>query len=310
MPTLILKRPTDATPLAPTLDADYEACRRLNAHHGKTYYFSTLFFPPELRRAVHALYGFVRYPDEIVDNPPPGSDPARALADYRDATCRALDTGDANLPVLRAFADMARHAQMPSEYPLAFLDAMQMDLKQTRYATFADLQTYTYGSASVVGLMMCAVMGVRDPEALRRAHDLGLAMQLTNFWRDIGEDFHARGRIYLPQEDMERFGCTEAMLAAGEVSAPFVALMRFQIERARALYASSDAGIALLPAEGRLPITLARVLYARILDKIEANGYDVFRRRARTSGLEKAAVLVQQWAKQGKSAARNARRAL
>ena len=184
------------------LDAAYALCRRLNAHHGKTYYFSTLFFPPAVRRSVHALYGFVRYPDEIVDNPPPGSDPAQALADYREATLDALKTGSSDLPVLHAFADMARRHRLPPEYPLAFLDAMAMDLTRTRYETFADLQTYTYGSASVVGLMMCCVVGVSDAGALRRAHDLGLAMQLTNFWRDIGEDWATRGRIYLPQEDL------------------------------------------------------------------------------------------------------------
>jgi phytoene synthase len=274
------------------LDAAYALCRRINAHHGKTYYFSTLFFPPAVRRSVHALYGFVRYPDEIVDNPRPGQDPAQGLAEYREATLDALKTGQSDMPVLHAFADMARRHRMPPEYPLAFLDAMAMDLTRARYETFEDLTEYTYGSASVVGLMMCCVVGVSDEAALRHAHDLGLAMQLTNFWRDIGEDWATRGRIYLPQEDLARFGYTEAMLAQGRVNDEFVALMRFQIARARAFYECADAGIPAIPAECRLPVRLARVLYARILDKIEANGYDVFRRRARTSGLEKAAALA------------------
>jgi phytoene synthase len=274
------------------LDAAYEECRRLNAHHGKTYYFSTLFFPPAVRRSVHGLYGFVRFPDEIVDNPPPGSDPACALADYREATRRALDTGTSDLPVLRAFADVARRYQISPEYPLAFLDAMAMDLTRTRYETFEDLQAYTYGSASVVGLMMCCLLGVSDEGALRRAHDLGLAMQLTNFWRDIGEDWSTRGRIYLPQEDMSRFGYTEAMLAAGVINDEFIALMRFEIARAREYYASADLGIAAIPADCRLPVKLARLLYAKILDKIEENGYDVFGRRARTTGLEKVGTVL------------------
>lgn len=280
------------TPCLPsrTLQADYEACRRLNAHHGKTYYFSTLFFPSRLRRFVHALYGFVRFADEIVDNPPPGSDPTHALTRYRDDTLRALNTGDSDLPILRAFADMARQVGMSPEYPLAFLDAMAMDLAQIRYATYNDLRAYTYGSASVVGLMMCCLFGVTGEDTLARAHDLGLAMQLTNFWRDIGEDYRQRGRIYLPQEDMAHFGYTEAMLARGEVNVPFQSLMRFEIARTRALYASADIGISQLPAEAQKPVRLARVLYARILDKIEAQGYDVFRRRARTSAWEKAAA--------------------
>jgi len=276
------------------LEAAYAACKRLNAQHGKTYYFSTLFFPPSIRRSVHALYGFVRWPDEIVDNPTPRSDPRAMLAEYRAQTLTALTEGTSDLPVLLAFADMARRHNLPPEYPLAFLDAMAMDLTRARYATFDDLCTYTYGSASVVGLMMCHIVGISDPVALRHAHDLGLAMQLTNFWRDIGEDFRMRGRIYLPAEDMARFGYTESMLAAGCVNDQFRALMRFEITRARALYASSDLGIRYITPNCQLPVKLARILYARILDKIEENNYDVFGRRARTTALEKAAEVVRQ----------------
>ncbi len=276
------------------LDAAYAASKQLNASHGKTYYFSTLFFPPQVRRSVHALYGFVRYPDEIVDNPPPGSNPAALLAQYREATLDAMRTGCSDLPVLYAFADMAQRHSLPPDYPMAFLDAMAMDLTRTRYETFDDLKTYTYGSASVVGLMMCHVVGISDPCALAPAHDLGLAMQLTNFWRDIGEDWSTRGRIYLPLEDMERFGYTKSMLAESIVNDQFVELMRFEIARARDFYGAADLGISYITPECQLPVKLARVLYSRILDKIEANDYDVFRHRARTSGLEKTAELVRQ----------------
>ena len=278
----------------PDLDAAYAASKALNAHHGKTYYFSTLFFPPEVRRSVHALYGFVRYPDEIVDNPPPGSNPAAALQQYRADTLDAMRAGCSDLPVLHAFADMAQRHRLPPEYPMAFLDAMAMDLTRTRYETFDDLKTYTYGSASVVGLMMCHVVGISDPCALAPAHDLGLAMQLTNFWRDIGEDWATRGRIYLPLEDMERFGYTEDMLAQGIVNDQFIEMMRFEIARARDFYAASDLGIPYITPECQLPVRLARVLYSRILDKIEANSYDVFRRRARTTSLEKTTEFVKQ----------------
>ena len=282
----------------PTADADldsaYAASKALNAHHGKTYYFSTLFFPPEVRRSVHALYGFVRYPDEIVDNPASGSDPAALLSQYREATLDAMRTGCSDLPVLHAFADMAERHALPPEYPMAFLDAMTMDLTRTRYETFDDLKTYTYGSASVVGLMMCHVVGISDPAALAPAHDLGLAMQLTNFWRDIGEDWATRGRIYLPLEDMERFGYTEAMLAQNIVNDQFIELLRFEIARARAFYAASDLGIPAITPSCQMPVRLARVLYSRILDKIEANHYDVFTRRARTTKLEKTAEFVKQ----------------
>lgn len=277
-----------------TLAADYEACRRLNAQHGKTYYFSTLFFPALLRRQVHALYGFVRYPDELVDNPLPGVDPATALAHYRADTLCALQTGQSDLPVLRAFADMAHQVGMTPDYPLAFLDAMQMDLTRTRYQTFDDLLQYTYGSASVVGLMMCCLFGVSEEDTLRHAYDLGLAMQLTNFWRDIGEDYRLRGRIYLPQDDMDTFGYTQTMLAEGVVNSQFRALMAFEIARARDCYHSADQGIAQLPAAAQRPVRLARVLYSRILDKIEDADYDVFSRRVRTSALEKVAEVARQ----------------
>ena len=276
------------------LDAAYAECKRLNAQHGKTYYFSTLFFPPEVRRSVHALYGFVRYPDELVDNPKPGSDPAQELTEYRAATLQALTTGESDIPVLRAFADMARRHCLTPDLPLAFLDAMVMDLTRARYQTFDDLKTYTYGSASVVGLMMCQVVGISDPCALQPAHDLGLAMQLTNFWRDIGEDYRQRGRIYLPLDEMAHFGYTESMLAQGEINDQFIALMRFQIARARDYYCRADLGISYITPNCQLPVRLARVLYAKILDKIEQNGYDVFSRRAKTTAAEKAAELFRQ----------------
>lgn len=272
----------------------YAECRRLHAKHGKTYYFSTQMFPPALRQSVHALYGFVRYPDELVDNPRPGSNPEAELNKYRGETLRALTTGDSDILVLKAFADTARRVNMPTHLPMAFLDAMCMDLTQTRYPTFQDLTNYTYGSASVVGLMMCALFGVTDAGILQRAHDLGLAMQLTNFWRDIGEDWRERGRIYLPLEDMGRFNYSEAMLQNGTVNDAFRALMQFQIARTQEYYASADLGIPALPADAQLPVRLARVLYSRILTKIEDNNYDVFTRRARTSKTEKLGVLARE----------------
>jgi len=274
------------------LDRAFETCRKINAHHGKTYYFSTLFFPPPVRRSVHALYGFVRYPDEIVDNPPDGSNPGKELAEYRYQTVQALKHGDSDIPVLKAFSHVAREYEIPADYPLAFLDAMAMDLSRCSYDTFEDLQEYTYGSASAVGLMMCHIMGLSDWSSLDQARELGLAMQLTNFLRDIGEDWHDRRRIYIPQEDMAKFGYTEQMLCNGIINDAFCALMKFEIERARKIYVSADTGIASITPNCQFPVRLARTLYARILDKIEDNQYDVFGQRARTSALEKAATVV------------------
>lgn len=276
------------------LSLAYAECRELTRRHGKTYYFSTQFFPRHLRKSVYALYGFVRYPDELVDNPSPGSNPTDLLNDYRKATLHSLHVDCECLPVLKAFADAARCHHIPEEYAMAFLDAMELDLTRSRYETFEDLLTYTYGSASVVGLMMCCIIGAPRPVSFQAAHDLGLAMQLTNFLRDIGEDWRERQRIYIPLDEMKTFGYTEADLAAGIVNENFKALMRFQIERARSFYASADTGIKMIPANSQLPVKLARILYSRILNRIEENDYDVFRVRASTSTVEKATVAMSQ----------------
>ncbi|MDW8291454.1 MAG: phytoene/squalene synthase family protein, partial [Armatimonadota bacterium] len=160
-----------------------------------------------------------------------------------------------DLPPLRAFADVTRRYKIPLRYPLEFLDAMRMDLERTRYATFEDLQTYTWGSASVVGVMMCYILGATAPEALRHATTMGLAMQMTNFLRDVGEDWQ-RGRVYLPQQELAQFGISEAQIAQGVVDERWRAFMRFQIARCRALYREAEQGIPLLPRKAQYPVLL------------------------------------------------------
>ena len=280
----------------PGLAAAYEHCRRVNRHYGKTYYFSTCLFPAPLRPAVHALYAWVRYPDEWLDNPGGLSPEAQRnkLAEWRDATADALKTGDSPHPVLFAFADAARRHEVPFAHMRDFLAAMEMDLTVSSYETFEDLQRYTWGSASVVGLMMCRLIGATDAAAAPYAADLGLAMQLTNFLRDVGEDWRDRGRIYLPLEDLRRFGVTEADLAENRLSDNFCALVRFEAERTRAIYARADAGFDHIPVGARLPVRMARILYARILDKIEQNRCDVLSRRARVPTWEKLALLARE----------------
>ena len=280
--------------VAPGLVAAYEHCRRVNAHYGKTYYFSSGFFPAKVRPAVHALYAWVRYPDEWVDNPNGLTVPEQAdkLRQWRDATADAIKTGSSEHPVLAAWADSARRYEVPVRYMRDFLDAMEMDLTVSRYQTFDDLQKYTYGSASVVGLMMCHVVGCNDPASVSHATALGLGMQLTNFLRDAGEDFVGRGRIYLPLEDMERFGVTEDDIRRGVVTENIIALLCFEIARAREIYEHADAGVKYLPQYAQLPVRLARVLYSRILDKIEQNRYNVFTKRASVPTWEKMLTLA------------------
>lgn len=276
------------------LASDHAECRRLHRKFGSTYYFATRLFNRQTRRRVHALYGFVRVPDEWVDNPNQISikDSRKQLQDYRSQLLRGLDGVCPDHPVLRAFCDVIHDTGMPLEEPLVFLDAMEQDLDVARYATYADLRQYMRGSAAAVGVMMCWVMGASTkPEVLEGAEALGEAMQLTNFLRDVGEDAD-RGRIYLPKEDMDQFGVNEGDILSKRSSPALTELLRFQIERARQLYAKADRSIPMLPPTAQKPVRLARVLYSRILDRIEANQFDVLTRRARTSRTEKLAVAI------------------
>jgi len=277
------------------LPGDIEECRRLHKLHGTTYYYATQRFKPEIRRQVHALYGFVRVPDEWVDNPGDMSvqERQRKLVQYRSEMMRGYDGICPTHPVLRAFVDVMHESAIPIEEPLIFLEAMEMDLTVRRYETYEALQRYMRGSASAVGVMMCHVLGSgQNQTALEAAMKLGEAMQLTNFLRDVGEDLD-RDRIYLPLEDLDRFRVTEDEVMNGIISDRFVSLMKFEIDRARRLYAESEPGILLLPKEARKAVKLGLVLYSRILDRIERRNYDVFGGRARTSTTEKAVVAAQ-----------------
>ncbi len=281
-------------------EADYAYCRAVMRQHGASYYFATLFFPTELRKAVFSLYAFVRYPDQWVDCPSPEMTPDRIrqrLDAYEREWLRAACGQPVEHPVLRAFAHTVRQYRIPVKLTADFLDAMRMDLTQCRYPTFEALQQYTWGSASVVGVMMCYLFRQTAPQTLSYASQMGLAMQLTNFLRDVGEDY-GRGRIYLPQDEMARFGVCEAHFAQGRVDDCWRAFMRFQIARCRELYATAEQGISLLPRQVQFPVLLGSRLYGEILSKIEQNNYDVFRHRAHTTHLEKvrlASRLYWQW---------------
>jgi 15-cis-phytoene synthase len=288
---IAIKEPksTDAFSGAFATPADYAICRRLHRKYGATYYFASRRFRPETRRRTHALYGFVRVPDEWVDNPGDTTVGERVnqLQDWRREFLRGLDGVVPSHPALRAFCDVVHETGMPIEEPLVFLDAMEQDLSVGRYETYKDLRDYMRGSAAAVGMMMCYVLGAPvTPKVEKGACALGEAMQLTNFLRDVGEDAR-RGRIYLPLEDLASFAVPPTDVLDGVITPEFKNLMRFQIARARALYAEADRAIPLLPADTRKAVLLARILYSKILDKIEQNGFDVFTKRARTNKLEK-----------------------
>jgi phytoene synthase len=273
-----------------TLEQSYERCRQLNRRYGTTYYWSTKALPRVKRHHVHALYGFCRYADDIVDDL--GSDApldvrAKALADFGDQFFDDLDAGDSGDEVLKAVVHTVRSFRIDPDCFRRFLRSMTMDLSIATYETWDDLLVYMDGSAAVIGEMMLPILEPRSPAARPHAQDLGNAFQLTNFLRDVGEDLD-RGRVYIPQEDLRRFGADPW---ARRSTPEWVAVMAFEIERCRSLYRSADVGIELLPASSAKGIRAARILYAGILDRIEAAGCDVFSQRVRVPLWRKATTV-------------------
>jgi phytoene synthase len=260
------------------LDECYRQCREITREHSKTFYLSSLFLAPEKRRAIWAVYAFCRTADDIVDRIAPAHERLAAV-DAWEAQLLAAYDGRSSDPIFVALADAATRYGIPVQPALDLLRGARMDITVRRYATYADLRQYCYLVASTVGVMVMPILGTLSDEALEYGVALGRAMQMTNILRDIGEDA-LMGRIYLPQEDMQRFGYSEAKLLEGVIDEGFVELMHFQIERVRGMYIEAEPGIALLSAESRYTVRLALHLYRRILAAIEFNHYDVFSRRA------------------------------
>lgn len=278
----------------PELRASYERCRRLNAGHGKTYYLATRLLPAASRPHVHALYGFARYADEIVDDLGCTLSPrerADRLQTWGDRFLADVRRGSSTDPIGRAVVDTVRRFDLPVEHFEAFLGSMTMDLTVTEYATYQDLVAYVYGSASVIGLLMLPVLGGTSPAARQPAEDLGTAFQLANFVRDVGEDLD-RGRVYLPLADLERFGLARADLEHRVVDDRVRDLLRFEIARVRRLEAAARPGITLLDPSAQPCIEAARVLYCGIVDAVEDIDFQVFTRRARVPLTRRLAVAV------------------
>lgn len=281
----------------PAMRASYERCRELNAQHGKTYYLATLLLPPAKRPYVHALYGFARYADEIVDDLASTlSEPEKAewLGSWGQRFFDDLRRGHSDDPVCRAVVDTVQRWDIPVEHFEAFLHSMTMDLTVTEYATYDDLYTYVYGSAAVIGLQMVPILEPSQPEAYARAKDLGVAFQLANFVRDVGEDLE-RGRVYLPLEDLARFGVSRADLEKRVVTPEIRAALEFQIARVRELEKASREGVAMLHPSSQPCIEAARVLYCGIVDAVEDIDYQVFDRRATVSTARRLQVAVPAW---------------
>ena len=272
-----------------TLEASYAECRRLNRKHGTTYYWSTQLLPLVKRHHVHALYGFTRCADDIVDDL--GStatvdERRRALTEYGERFFADLERGDSDHLVLKAVVHTVRAFRIDPDCFHRFLRSMAMDLDTVTYETFDDLLVYTDGSAAVIGEMMLPILEPTSPAAKPHARDLGIAFQLANFWRDVNEDLD-RGRVYIPQEDLRKFGADPWLR---RVTPEWCDVMAFEIARARRYCESGDIGIGMLPPSSAACIRGASALYCGILGQIEAAGYDVFSQRVRVPTWKKLAV--------------------
>jgi phytoene synthase len=274
------------------LNAAYERCRDLHRQHGRTYYLATRLLPAWKRRHVHALYGFTRYADEIVDRTDdlPPAERAGRLTEWSSRFMAGLRGEPIDDPLLPAVLHTIAVFGLDLDDFDKFLRSMAMDLTVTRYATYDDLLDYMEGSAAVIGTMMLPILGSSDPAAAREpARQLGLAFQLTNFIRDVAEDLD-RGRIYLPLSDLERFGVTPTDLRRR--SPEVKNLIAYEVNRARAHYAAAAPGITMLEPASQACMRTAYLLYGGILDEVEAAGYDVFARRATVPNRRRAAVAV------------------
>ena len=256
----------------------YQKCEQITKEHSRTFYLASALLPVEKRLAARALYAFCRVSDDLVDRRSDSS--ARNLQEWR---WRSLSNHPSpNDPVALAWADTRSRFNIPKRYAEQLIDGVARDLGQNRYASFEELSAYCYGVASTVGLMAMHITGFSGPEAIPYALKLGVALQLTNILRDVGEDWRA-GRIYLPLDELNYFGLTENDIAEGTIDNRWHDFMKFQIERTHRLYVEASPGIAMLDPDGRFAIAAAAELYQDILDDIEDHDGDVFMRRAHTS---------------------------
>jgi phytoene synthase len=275
---------------------DYAACRQIMRAASKNYSFASNFIPRDKLHHVEALYALMRVGDDRVDVSYEGFEsPLSAIEDWKRAYWRAFEMGDSPNPIMRAYLNTAIECGIPKDTMAAYFRAMKDDLTITRFPTFDDLMYYMKGSAIPVGRGMAYILGTRAPytleDALPGADSLSVAMQLSNFWRDIGHDFEDIGRVYLPQEDMARFKVTEADLAARRISRNFIQLLEFEFGRTQGYYAHARDSVKMLAA-GRWGIMSSLEIYHAILSGIRRNQYDVFTRRARTNKLRKLGLVT------------------
>ena len=287
-----------------TLEDAYTYCRQISKDHAKTFYLASMFLPKKQQNPIFAIYALLRTVDDIVDTAEvklingliTGEEIQRMLEGWK-SKLQACYSGDTdNDPIMMAWHDTLKCHSIPIELPLDLMDGVAMDIDFKTFETFDELYVYCYKVAAVVGLMTSEIFGYSDRQALEHAIELGIAMQLTNILRDVGEDVD-RGRIYLPLEDLRRFNYSSEELMQKRRNDNFLNLMKFQIERARGYYRSSEKGIPMLEKRSRFGVAISSINYGNILTAIEKNQYDVFSKRAYRSFFQKISTIPYVWYK-------------
>ena len=279
---------------AGSLEADYRRCGDITRQSSSNFYYAFMLLPAERRRSLYAVYAFCRFVDDVADDESI-REPARLLDRWREELGRVYGEGTPTRAISRALADTVRRFSVPREHFEELISGMEMDLSRKRYATFEDLRQYCYRAASVVGLICIEIFGYTNPDAKLYAENLGIACQLTNILRDVKEDA-SKGRIYLPQEDLARFGVSEQEILTGVYSEAFVHLMEFEARRAREFYERAQQS---LPPEDRSTLLTAeamRLIYGSLLDRIVSSNYRVLDRRLSLSAPHKLYLVGRAWA--------------
>lgn len=271
-------------------------CTALTKKSGSNFYYSFLFLPRKRRAAMYTVYAFCKEIDNAVDEPPAGSNPQEELRRWR-VELEAAYRGTPTFPVTVSLAEHVRQLSIPQAYFEELIKGVEMDLAASRYTSFQDLSVYCYRVASVVGLICLHIFGPTSARAQDYAVNLGMAFQLTNILRDIGTDA-AQGRIYLPQEDLEKFGCTDQVLLQRQESTELRTLLHFEAARAHEYYAKAQAAFEALPAQDQRSLTVSeimRAVYVRILQKLERPKHQIFGPRARLATTHRLAVATGVW---------------
>ncbi|MEI7695471.1 MAG: phytoene/squalene synthase family protein [Chlorobium sp.] len=287
-----------------TLDDAYKYCRNISKEHAKTFYLATLFLPKKQQQPIFAIYALLRTVDDVVDMAEEKlahglitrEEISRMLESWKSKLKACYAGNVENDPIMMAWHETLKSYSISIDLPLDLMDGVAMDIEFKPFETFEDLYVYCYKVAAVVGLMTSEIFGYSDKQALQHAIELGIAMQLTNILRDVGEDVN-RGRIYLPLEDLQRFNYSSEELMQKSMNENFIELMKFQIERARNYYRLSDKGIPMLERRSRFGVAISSINYGNILTAIEKNSYDVFSKRAYRSFFQKISTIPYVWYK-------------